>query len=341
MRTARWCLSAAAVFLTLQLTAVACGGSPAESPGPQPFDGSASRYAILGTDTDTDTNNISVQTVSRADFHPGSSFYSEPGAEWTLTGEYRLRDEAAVRTTLGGWGFDSYFLETLGWSDRFARVTASLFDSEAGAREAFAALAAYHHPASILPPALEFPGDESIAYDRFSEKPGQGAFGVLFRRGNLVARVELLGAPAVATPEATLALAFIVDAKAAGTRPAVAPTPGRPPTPVAPPRWADRSGRLPPADELSERQGPEHCDWGAVVFLRYRNGSYVADRFGILADPALAPFDPDARLPRDAKFTGYRSGKRELWTAASDPEAVFISAGGKVERWPRTDALCF
>ncbi|MBI5949906.1 MAG: hypothetical protein HY875_17350 [Chloroflexi bacterium] len=342
MRSGRWWTVTAGLCLAAQLSLVACGK---ESGHPGPIEGPASRYGILAEDSDSGDKFI-VEALSRADIHPGSDFYSISYAEIALIEEYRAlgitdaHDITESRGRFAAWGFDSHLRETLDGRDRYARISISLFDTESGAREAFAARAELL-PMRVAVTDLRLPGEEAILYEGFKQHPGQFVPGLLFRRDNLVARVEVpasTGDPL----DAALEIAFIIDEKATGARAATAPTPapGRLPTPVAPAPWTGSRGETLPGDVISQWQGPEHCDWQTIVFLQFRGKTYAGDPFGILADHTAGPFDRNARLPSDAKATGYRSGKRQLWTAASDPDAVFISAGGRAERWPRFDGGC-
>lgn len=124
-------------------------------------------------------------------------------------------------------------------------------------------------------------------------------------------------------------------------------------------RWADYAswttddGCLVRIDVVAERPGPSHCGWedAQVLITGDPLGSpygtrhdatvhYIRDPGGVFGDEALAEgFDPDATLPADAVYSGFRSDARELWTAASDPNTAYIVDGGTAERWPEGEQL--
>jgi hypothetical protein len=96
---------------------------------------------------------------------------------------------------------------------------------------------------------------------------------------------------------------------------------------------------------VSEGPGPEHCDWDDTTFLDVgRVASYVRDEAGRFSDSTPVPFDADATLPTDARFTGWRDGDRELWAepqrGEAGPTSVYIVSPAGVERWPRFDSGC-
>jgi hypothetical protein len=109
-----------------------------------------------------------------------------------------------------------------------------------------------------------------------------------------------------------------------------------------PPRWVDRTGKVPPASVLKQTRGLEHCDWESTTLLRYRRVWYVRDPDGVLpAGGTALSYDPRSDLPPDAVDTGYREGDRELWTSPSvGRDAVYIVTSEGVERWPRFTAAC-
>jgi hypothetical protein len=104
-------------------------------------------------------------------------------------------------------------------------------------------------------------------------------------------------------------------------------------------------------DVLADRPGPDHCDLGSVRVIitgdplgsRYTNDG---DDIEYIRDPLdragfKAELQQDAVLPPDAEFTGYQSGREELWVEPDNPDAIFIVDRSEVERWPRGEApLC-
>ncbi len=130
--------------------------------------------------------------------------------------------------------------------------------------------------------------------------------------------------------------------------------------------WTDAQGRRLP-DGISDPKngfplslhtlkGSSHCDWESVIFLHmswppgtvlrsqigddYETGrfrQYIRDPNGALGEAYLtAGFDSNARLPSDARRTGFRRGPWELWISPTeDDRAVYVVKDGEAERWPR------
>lgn len=100
--------------------------------------------------------------------------------------------------------------------------------------------------------------------------------------------------------------------------------------------WSGPSG-----DEIVEVTGSQgHCGWESVSFLYFDDRRYVADPHGVVdAEGLRDSYQKDADLPRTAKFTEYRNGDRELWTAPN-VAAVFVVAPDHVEKWPEITAGC-
>lgn len=68
--------------------------------------------------------------------------------------------------------------------------------------------------------------------------------------------------------------------------------------------------------------------------------AYVRDQRGVMSAQLAKALDLRARLPADARRTGYSVRGVELWTAASDLDvAVYLVGAGRTERWPRADPL--
>ncbi|MDP8911362.1 MAG: hypothetical protein M3M94_04790, partial [Actinomycetota bacterium] len=103
-------------------------------------------------------------------------------------------------------------------------------------------------------------------------------------------------------------------------------------------------------DKVRMYRGPSHCAWEDVVFLdlgwplgrsldppRDAGRQYVRDPNAVLPrDVFLGELDLDARLPRQARDTGYRAGELELWIGDDAERYVYVVRGDDVERWPRT-----
>ena len=112
--------------------------------------------------------------------------------------------------------------------------------------------------------------------------------------------------------------------------------------------WTNSRGEEVADSVLATYRGAEHCDWQSAVFLSVgwplgRSHTtdagerlYVRDPDGLFPELLLAAFDEDSKLPRDARFTGYRRGDAELWLSPSQADrAIFVVQGDDVERWPR------
>lgn len=122
--------------------------------------------------------------------------------------------------------------------------------------------------------------------------------------------------------------------------------PGRP--------WT-RGGDTVSTDVLSLSAGPAHCDWQDAAFISGtalpaprdgQGGDWVRDPDGVLrhVPQAEVEFRARAALPVDAVDTGFRQGRVELWTAASDRSAYVYLVNARdrddVERWVRAFAAC-
>ena len=96
-------------------------------------------------------------------------------------------------------------------------------------------------------------------------------------------------------------------------------------------------------------RGPEHCGWESAVFLHLgrplvgedkgpeaSRRTYVRDPGGLFQDHVRVPFDEDARVPPDGRYTGYHLGDVELWISPKEEEsAVYVVRRDRAERWPR------
>ncbi|MER6676632.1 hypothetical protein [Streptomyces sp. NPDC000983] len=106
--------------------------------------------------------------------------------------------------------------------------------------------------------------------------------------------------------------------------------------------WTGRDGRRVPITEVHSSVGPEHCDWQSAHFLSTGDGEdgrlYARDPSDVLPPGSLSmPYDGDARLPADARDTGFRYEGRELWLVDDDPSRVYIRTADGVEIWPRVN----
>lgn len=112
--------------------------------------------------------------------------------------------------------------------------------------------------------------------------------------------------------------------------------------------WNDARGEQVPEFVVSTYRGAEHCEWESAVFLQLGwplgtaekigpGRQYVRDPEGLFPENVIVPLDLDARLPPDARYTGYHRGEVKLWVSDSEAaDAVYLVRGEQVERWPRT-----
>ena len=114
-----------------------------------------------------------------------------------------------------------------------------------------------------------------------------------------------------------------------------------------------RSGCLVRVDVITDRPGPDHCDWGNTRVLVF--GSPIGAPFTgndnsvqYVRDPANeygygfdALFDSSATLPADAVDSGYSTDTEQLWTVPDDDTFIYLVLGDRTERWPKGDPpLC-
>jgi hypothetical protein len=99
--------------------------------------------------------------------------------------------------------------------------------------------------------------------------------------------------------------------------------------------------------------GPAHCGWQSAAFLTLgwplgtsaafaiQARQYVRDPGGVTQNAKLrSRFDLSARLPADARPTGFLEGGTQLYLAPSDEDiAAYVVYSGHVERWPRSNPM--
>jgi hypothetical protein len=111
-----------------------------------------------------------------------------------------------------------------------------------------------------------------------------------------------------------------------------------------------RQGQPVSTAELGTSAGPSHCDWqtATILTLRWPLGTspenaeqtryYIRDPKAALGGSYLRAFVTHARLPADARPTGYKFGSIELYLSPSDQDqAAYLVAPSGAERWPRAD----
>jgi hypothetical protein len=88
-----------------------------------------------------------------------------------------------------------------------------------------------------------------------------------------------------------------------------------------------RRGAAPKAFDIacerrrSRIEGPSHRGLQAITFLSYGGGPYAHDppaNLGSHDNPAPLDYSADARLPADARWSGWHRGDRQLWISPAD-----------------------
>jgi hypothetical protein len=117
--------------------------------------------------------------------------------------------------------------------------------------------------------------------------------------------------------------------------------------------WVDGAGQPVSAKVVTSYQGAEHCDWQSATFLTLgwplgkkmktidEGRQYVRDPDGVIGGWGVRdPFNDDAHLPVDARYTGYHLDENQLWVTQHEADdAVYVVRGERVERWPRTTRI--
>lgn len=126
------------------------------------------------------------------------------------------------------------------------------------------------------------------------------------------------------------------------------------PPPGSPGYAWTRDGRPVRPGELATFAGPDHCGWQSATFLLigWPLGTaaatasearlYIRDPQGAMSGAVNYRdlLDLSARVPSDARSTGYRFGHLELFLSPSDQdEAIYVVARGSAERWARSDPI--
>jgi hypothetical protein len=114
-------------------------------------------------------------------------------------------------------------------------------------------------------------------------------------------------------------------------------------------QWT-RNGRSVPTEELETSGGPNHCDWQSATILHIgwpvgtvsNNAGqarvYIRDPKGVMGGTFRRDLVTHAKLPADARPTGYKLGNIELYLSPSDQDqAVYLATSQGAERWPRAN----
>ena len=114
-------------------------------------------------------------------------------------------------------------------------------------------------------------------------------------------------------------------------------------------QWT-HSGKPVPYEELGTSAGPNHCDWQSATILTIgwplgtvsANAGearfYIRDPKGVMGGTYRQDLVTHAKLPADARPTGYKLGNIELYLSPSDQDdAVYLATSSGAERWPRAN----
>jgi len=126
-------------------------------------------------------------------------------------------------------------------------------------------------------------------------------------------------------------------------------------TPPYPGYTWTREGRSVTPEELGTIAGPGHCGWQSATFLHIgwpvgthsttsaQIRQYIRDPHGVVGATLRDRLELRAKLPTDARATGYTYGSIQIFVSASDQdEAIYVVGPTATERWPRSDpfTLC-
>ncbi len=114
-------------------------------------------------------------------------------------------------------------------------------------------------------------------------------------------------------------------------------------------QWT-RNGQPVRNEELGASGGPEHCNWQSATILTigWPVGTistsagearfYIRDPKGVMGGTYRQDLVTHAKLPADAKPTGYRLGNIGLYLSPSDQDrAIYLTTAAGAERWPRAN----
>ncbi len=116
-----------------------------------------------------------------------------------------------------------------------------------------------------------------------------------------------------------------------------------------------RDGHQVKPEEMGTSAGPAHCGWQSATFLGIgwpvgtlsasaaQLRQYIRDPRGSVRADLRDRLGLGVVLPTDARTTGYRYGRIEVFLSPTDQDqAIYLVGPSAVERWPRADpmALC-
>jgi hypothetical protein len=217
-------------------------------PKAQPaLSGPASKYSVLLADVGTNAYLTDVPRIFVLDAksYGGTSGFSSPQEGETLLSKWGYVD--GYEAALNPEGFITAVLN----GAYFIYVETHIFKSSDGAHEAFKyfqdRIRANGIGQAVTTSAV---GNESGAWKTVQGKVGssnisQAAHQIVFRRGNLVAIVQTVGADPFMRVDQVRAIAAIVDGKALGQLEALAPTPSTYRTPAKSPAATPNASATP------------------------------------------------------------------------------------------------
>jgi hypothetical protein len=138
---------------------------------------------------------------------------------------------------------------------------------------------------------------------------------------------------------AVAGLLGLLTVAACGGPSTLSPHPGEP--------WTGPDDRVVPATQLAlyaiDCDGRESAGFLEVLWpldpvpgVEPELRLYVRDPRNVMPTTRLlAPYDAASALPRDARFTGYRSATFQLWAGADEPIYLYLVEGRRVEALPR------
>ena len=114
-------------------------------------------------------------------------------------------------------------------------------------------------------------------------------------------------------------------------------------------QWT-RSGKPVRYEELGTSAGPNHCNWQSATILTIgwplgtasANAGearvYIRDPKGVMGGTFRQDLVTHAKLPADARPTGYKLGNIEVYLSPSDQDhALYLATSSGAERWPRAN----
>ena len=113
-----------------------------------------------------------------------------------------------------------------------------------------------------------------------------------------------------------------------------------------------RDGRSVKPEEFGTIAGPGHCGWQSATFLSIgwpvgtlstsaaQARQYIRDPNGVVRSILRDRLDLNARVPSDARPTGYTYDSIQVYLSPTDQdEAIYVVGPFGSERWPRSDPM--